>query len=91
MERKHPEGIIMSNFGDVDSVKGYYDYQFCRRIENSVPGIKSMKLILKQLDKNSPEDIIENIVSTTDVIDRRDEYVFSIDQKVVKISMMRLV
>jgi len=76
---KHPIGQVVNNFGDVDEHDSYYKYQLCCRTTNSVPGLKSLKTILKTLDEKSYDDLLSGLINNGKVEDRTKDCVFTID------------
>ena len=77
---KHPEGKLILTIGDVDLIENFFEYQlYCKSLNISINNFnKSMKNIMKSRNDKDIEDSIFNN-SNYNIIDKSNEFVFSID------------
>ncbi len=77
---KHPEGKLILTIGDVDLIENFFEYQlYCKNLNISINNFnKSMKNIMKTRNDKDIEDSIFNN-SNYNIIDKSNEFVFSID------------
>lgn len=81
-ENKHPLGSITNNFGNVDNLNSFYEYQlYCKNINISISCFS--KEITKKIEKKPDEFFINKIVSKYTNIENRTNqnewFIFSVD------------
>lgn len=75
---KHPQGTVVSVLGDVSELEHFYEYQlYCKSLYASIQQFN--KATTASLKKQTENEIIENIINKKKLIDKTNEYVFSID------------
>ncbi len=79
-DNKHPIGIIEHNIGDVDVENNYYEYLLsCKCLNTSMSYFnKSMN---DRLKRKSVDQYFKTILETTDLQDRREWNVYTIDSE----------
>ena len=79
-ENKHPNGKLVTTIGDIDILENFFEYQlYCKSLNISISQFNnSVKNALKLKTNNELEELILNNPNYN-IVDRRDEYIFSID------------
>lgn len=79
-ESKHPYGILQQTIGDVNNMSAFEEHQMnCKNINHSIQ--KFSKYAFKAVKQKTAlfNDIVSNISSTYDIIDRTHENAISVD------------
>jgi len=79
---KHPTGLLQDTLGDVNILEVFYEYQlYCKSLHISMTNF--VNKTRSTLNKQTKEQYIDNILYNNDyhIIDRRYEYIFSIDSR----------
>ena len=72
---KHPVGMITHVLGDVDKLEVFYDYQLhCKSLMDSIKDFNK-----HTLEQTKSISNIEDVMPQTDIEDRRERVIFSID------------
>lgn len=73
-DKKHPEGYIQNNLGTVNELNPYYEYQlYCKCLNHSIQKFTS------DCKENIRDNIVEDIFNVNNIINRTNEYVFTMD------------
>ena len=81
-DKVHPIGIIRETLGDVDNLDMFYEYQlYCKRVHVSLTEFSNKTRV--SLREKTNDDYIKQIENNPkfNIIDRRSDYVFTVDPK----------
>ena len=78
MGYKHPFGVITQTIGDVTILPNFYEYQlYCKSLYASIQDFT--KKTMRKLKTKSENEFIDEIIQNYNLVDRRDEEIYSID------------
>ena len=77
-DNKHPFGVITQTIGDVTILPNFYEYQlYCKSLYASIQDFT--KKTMRKLKTKSENEFIDEIIQNYNLVDRRDEEIYSID------------
>ena len=77
-DSKHPMALIDQNLGETGDLSSFYQYQlYCRSLNSSIQDFT--KATKEKLKLRQEQEIIKKMMDKYNTIDRRDEYVITID------------